>query len=133
MTRNRSCTRLVLAILALLLASGSASAGLDRDGTVRVHVNWAAGQAWATGAVTDARRTGSRHQSIGCSINNVYGIRCSARTSDGERLACRTENPSVAMIAAVSAVNPASRIDFYPEVGTSRCLTIYVRNDSGNL
>lgn len=131
MIRNRSDFAAIT--LALLISSGSASAGLDRDGTVRIYVNWAAGQAWATGAVTDARHTGSRSQSIECSINTTTGVRCRAESSAGEVLSCRLANPSEAVVAAVSAINSSSRIDFYPEAGTSRCLTIYVRNDSGNL
>jgi hypothetical protein len=60
-------------------------------------------------------------------------VRCRAEDSAGSSLTCWLEDPSEAVIAAVSAINTSSRIDFYPEAGTSRCLTIYVRNDSGNL
>lgn len=125
--------RHVAAIVTLLAAASVAQAGLDRDGTVRIHVNWAAGLAWATGAVTDARYTGSSRQRIGCTINSRTGVQCRAEDSAGSSLACWLEDPSETVIAAISAINPSSRIDFYPEAGTSRCLTIYVRNDSGNL
>jgi hypothetical protein len=125
--------RRVVATVTLLAAASVAQAGLDRDGTVRIYVNSAAGLAWATGAVTDARYTGSSPQRIGCSINSRYGVRCRAVDSAGSLLSCWLEDPSETVIAAVSAINPSSRIDFYPEAGTSRCLTIYVRNDSGNL
>ena len=52
---NDQSLRRVVATVTLLAAASVAQAGLDRDGTVRIYVNWAAGLAWATGAVTDAR------------------------------------------------------------------------------
>ncbi len=121
----------VVSLIAGLALQSVANAGLHVN--VPVSVSTSSSVVFVEGSVMGAMTSNDANQSIGCEANISSGtssIACGAANAAGNIFTCTIDNPPIAMMQAVNAINSTSSIDFQYDVSSRLCTLIKVYNSS---